>query len=708
MAAHARGLAIDGAPPQTYAEYYRTSTAFNGDYSGVMGPYEIDVEQDGAADGEDLARTVFSASMQQLPTALLVLAVKEGQTRPTVQCYHRLGVFQRRMGMPECVWDDNAFAFSGDLYNNMITTVGIHPGIFEEVEDRPIRVAGDALLEEKLQGDETIERVGPYLVDQEGTELVQVRYTVYVPPPYVDLVMNKELSPREAYLRLSGAIAGDERQVACRPLLNWLKVALTTPGMGEQSPLLIDCPTAPVADETLHRHRWGMVQEDLPALMQVQGGQGMGEVARELGALVGLQREAETNRQRELDEKKRQKEQDKVKLPSERFGGQIHNVMRLVNVSSEEELPIVWHDLASESSKQHRSMIQKHLNATAEDIAESIQLVVTPALVKKVSTLEFRMTNRESLETGMHPFVFSQHTEAEIERAAEVAAIYDFVTGQNAGAALSKAQQLLATDIVSFPQLFSQARGMLKRSMVWFATFFGVDHPLVHQHVTFLTQLLSGEATYEILQVSDARMQRHVPTLFLRWFQLRLCHWMNTQWASPTTVPVPDFTSVFQKIAVGESWEPRLPLQYELALQRVSTVPEGRTLSAAREGEGQGTNRGGDAERGTRTGVGQGGGGNEGVGGNGAQNRIVQNPTYKENLFGRFASLPLRTRSVLQNAANPPPICPQCPAGQVRMCLAYHVKGMCNERCNRALDHCEHTDAQDAQLVQWCEAHYRA
>ena len=83
--------------------------------------------------------------------------------------------------MPECVWDDNAFAFSGDLYNNMITTVGIHPGIFEEVEDRPIRVAGDALLEEELQGDGTVEQVGPYLVEQEGTELVCVQYTVYVP-----------------------------------------------------------------------------------------------------------------------------------------------------------------------------------------------------------------------------------------------------------------------------------------------------------------------------------------------------------------------------------------------------------------------------------------------------------------------------------------------------------------------------------------------
>ena len=113
--------------------------------------------------------------------------------------------------------------------------------------------------------------------------------------------------------------------------------------------------------------------------------------------------------------------------------------MRLVDVENEAGLPPVWHELASAPSKQHRSLIQRHVNETAEDIADSIQFVITPALVKKVSTLEFRMTNRESLETGLHPFIFSQHTEAETERAAEVAALYDFVTGQNAGAALSEA-----------------------------------------------------------------------------------------------------------------------------------------------------------------------------------------------------------------------------------------------------------------------------
>ena len=250
---------------------------------------------------------------------------------------------------------------------------------------------------------------------------------------------------------------------------------------------------------------------------------------------------------------------------------------------------------------------------------------------------------------------------------------------------------------------------MLKRSMVWFATFFGTDHPIVTQHVAFLTELLRDESTYEVLQVSDSRLQRHVPAFFLRWFQLRFCHWMNTQWASPVVIPVPNVTEVFQKIAVGEAWEPQLPLQYELALRRVPMPPGSNNfMSLGGGGSSRGNEGGGGGGGIVGNGGNNGGGGGNGGGAEGPQNNIVRNNAYKQDLFGQFARLPLRTRSVLQNAAKPPPICPLCPTGQTRMCLAFHIKGMCNERCSRAIDHCEYTEAQDAQLVQWCTAHYRA
>ena len=64
--------------------------------------------------------------------------------------------------MPECAWDNDAYAFSGDLCKNMITTVNVAPGIFDEVDRSPVRVAGDVMLEEELGGEGEVQHVGPY------------------------------------------------------------------------------------------------------------------------------------------------------------------------------------------------------------------------------------------------------------------------------------------------------------------------------------------------------------------------------------------------------------------------------------------------------------------------------------------------------------------------------------------------------------------
>ena len=50
-----------------------------------------------------------------------------------------------------------------------------------------------------------------------------------------------------------------------------------------------------------------------------------------------------------------------------------------------------------------------------EEMAISIEFVVTLTHVKEVVTLEFLMTNRESLDTSIHPFVFSHHNAEEQE-----------------------------------------------------------------------------------------------------------------------------------------------------------------------------------------------------------------------------------------------------------------------------------------------------
>ena len=95
-----------------------------------------------------------------------------------------------------------------------------------------------------------------------------------------------------------------------------------------------------------------------------------------------------------------------------------------------------------------------------EEIASGIPFVVTPVHVQKVAELEFRMTIKEFLDTGIHPFIFNQHNIEEQERASDMAALNDFVTSQHAEALLDDTQALNSACSFVLPQLFSQARGL--------------------------------------------------------------------------------------------------------------------------------------------------------------------------------------------------------------------------------------------------------
>ena len=704
-------------PISNYTEFYEDelTDSFSGDYQGVMADYDLSGQ--GALSAEELHDTVNSCASQRIPTAFLVLSVRPGEEAPTVKCYHRLTKFLPRMGMPASPWDDKVFAFSGDLLNGQLSTVKWERALYQPASNNQIIVGTDTLVEDQFAVDANIQLLGPFADGDAGTERVRVRNTVYLPPMFVSTMIDEEMSPREAWFRLGGAISSEGKLVECKPVIDWLKVALTRASNGNPSRLVSTPLTAPLSNRTLMEHQWNLVLTDIPSRDPALDRGKKDRIADELGTLVGMQRDA-------ADDRRQEKVRRENKLPSEVFGGQIVNILRLCNVAREVDLPPVWLELARTPVKQHRGVIQKCIDATATDIADGLPIIVTPTLVKKISTLEFIMRNRQSLESGVHPFTFNQHHEEEREQAAEVAGLYDFVNGGQVGAGLADAQALLASDTIGFPQFFSHGRGMIKRCMVWYATFFPSTHPLIAEHQDFLSEWLLNEAEYEILIPQDRTMATYVPTMFCRWFQLRLSDWINRQWNSATQIAVPTFTDLFRRIAVGDPWEVKLPYKYDRILRDASAHNSGGGGGGIGGGviggvggvgsDAAGGGGGGGGGRGGRGGGG-GGGGDAGRGrGRGAgrgdgdlpPNMICRNQNYKYAAYNAFAVLAVRTRDVLLAANNPPPASPHDPSGQCHMCISYHVKGMCNERCRRAIDHADHTEQQTANLVQWCTTHY--
>lgn len=177
-------------------------------------------------------------------------------------------------------------------------------------------------------------------------------------------------------------------------------------------------------------------------------------------------------------------------------------------------------------------------------------------------------------------------------------------------------------------------------------------------------------------------------TLFVRWFHIRLTVWIHTQWRSARIIPFPNFNILVDMIELGEAWEPQLPLKYELMLREgASSESSGGNLATA-------------IIVGGIVGGGRAGGGGGIVssaykrGGTVAETRIANTPGYKDTLLRIFTRLGFRVRGLLANAPNPPPAGPHDLTDNTLMCVTYHVKGTCNDRCRRAKDHHPHTDAQ--------------
>ena len=117
-----------------------------------------------------------------------------------------------------------------------------------------------------LAGDVEAPLFGPYTVGEEECEQVKTRYAVYVHPPLVGHLLCQELTARQAWDRVRGAIIDLGIEVECKPLVDWLRVSLTRRADGERPVISVADVIAPVANKLLMLHRHALVVRHLPGL----------------------------------------------------------------------------------------------------------------------------------------------------------------------------------------------------------------------------------------------------------------------------------------------------------------------------------------------------------------------------------------------------------------------------------------------------------
>ena len=302
-----------------------------------------------------------------------------------------------------------------------------------------LRVCTQLVHDQALAADPAVAIIGPFAAADAGTEVRRLRRCAYVPPKYIGLFLEQDLTPREACERGCAAIEHDGLDADLDDLCFWLRAAMTCQVAGANSPLVIDHPLAPVANHLLSSHRRQLLFLNLPALSSTSVGQGAQLIAGAVGNLMDQQGQFH-----QVDIAHRA---EKVKTPATLLGSSVNTLLRLSQVDTIAELGPVWWEMALETKTQQRNVLQQ-----AVDVAMGICLpgvlrthVVTPSLAKKLLTLEFRMTNPDDLSTGIQPFIMVQTTAAQRQQAQDLVHVYEAVMG-GATATVADAQFLVAND----------------------------------------------------------------------------------------------------------------------------------------------------------------------------------------------------------------------------------------------------------------------
>ena len=104
--------------------------------------------------------------------------------------------------------------------------------------------------------------VGPFEGEEEHLEQLTPRYAVYLPQAYVPQALEQDLTPRAAWETIGAQVISDHREEACKPLLDWLRVALVRQVGSRGSVLAQEAPRAVLVDEQLYRHRDELVLQE--------------------------------------------------------------------------------------------------------------------------------------------------------------------------------------------------------------------------------------------------------------------------------------------------------------------------------------------------------------------------------------------------------------------------------------------------------------
>jgi hypothetical protein len=368
--------------------------------------------------------------------------------------------------------------------------------------------------------------------------------------------------------------------------------------------------------------------------------------------------------------------------------------MRWCHVAREADLP-VYHTTIAKVIKpgDRRLELQNAITAVCDDLDYKVAFTVSTALARKVHELEWNTSLPDDLSTGVTIFNLGPHDlQAALTHQLRNAEADLLQSGGSTPSHRDAVLLLDATGDVATPTTYSELVLQAQRAHALWQVLLGALHPLVQQHRQYLDELRKNAIELERVVAPQPQWRLLKWASFARRIHLDTNFWLNKQMSSAAVVDVPDFLEVFQKIGLHHPWWCSMPQAY-LQEPTVPSAP-GRglqppppptpvdpglpVLSRGPPNSRPGPSAGADQ---------------------------IRSPGVTE-ILQPFRALSFVTKEVKDYCKANNIDLPKRADGKL-MCLAYHIKGMCNERCKLRDDHGPHHESDDNVLAAWCTDNYK-
>ncbi|CAJ1968643.1 unnamed protein product [Cylindrotheca closterium] len=259
--------------------------------------------------------------------------------------------------------DGKAYAFTGDVVANTITTVEFPQDAFmspgtgtEENVPKDLERALDIL---QLNPDDS--SIGPF--QDTDANIKQVK------------------TFRKGFIDLAAAIKNTGDKIECPELTDWLLLSLVRAGAGAPPTLATTLSDRPFDDaalkvqrrELLEQHLPGLKEASLPSMLGIQQ-----SLAQSVNKLVRTQKDAQT------EATAREAKAKALRSVDEFFGPMLHKLLSvLLHVQDTSQCPPVWSEWASQPKKADLNVLETALRSQASSEATGgfgIVPIVTPDL----------------------------------------------------------------------------------------------------------------------------------------------------------------------------------------------------------------------------------------------------------------------------------------------------------------------------------------